>query len=458
MHSLPLTLLPLLFLAPSIDGWLGIYLDNERNEAVIAEVIPDSPAARAGLQAGDELLAVGDTKTASREAFIAAIRAQKPGDRLSIQLRREGREQVVMVRLGNRPEEVPTPVQTTAPKGKPADKPVPAVESAPPVATAPPAPAAAAGTGYLGVSLDDDDDVVAVLQVLPGGPASSAGLQAGDVLLAVGTTKTATREQFRAAMQATKPGDRVSIQVRREGREQAIQVVVGARPELVMDPGLATAPHRAERAMPAIEVVPPTPATTGSERGYLGVSLREADGAVVVDRVLDDGPAKGVLQAGDRLRRVQGKSVGGLSDLDTVLAGAGPGSKLELQVQGDSGPRTIVVTLGRRPGSAEASAAGTAPAGSDNQVKVIKAAAPKIAAAKVLPSAPAVTERAKLAPAPAAAELAPKATPAPSSAAGTGGETARADAELEAQLEALRAELAELRRQLEQLRQKQGRE
>ncbi|MCU0863208.1 MAG: PDZ domain-containing protein [Planctomycetes bacterium] len=450
-------MLPLLFLAPSIDGWLGIYLDNERNEAVIAEVIPDSPAARAGLQAGDELLGVGDTKTASREAFIAAIRAQKPGDRLSIQLRREGREQVVMVRLGNRPEEVPTPVPTAAPKAKPSDKPVPAVESAPPVATAPPAPAAAAGTGYLGVSLDDADDVVAVLQVLPGGPAASAGLQAGDVLLAVGATKTPTREQFRAAMQATKPGDRVSIQIRREGREQAIQVVVGARPEMVMDPGLATAPPRPERPMPAIEVVPPTPATSGTERGYLGVSLREADGAVVVDRVLDDGPAKGVLQAGDRLRRVQGKSVGGLTDLDSVLVGAGPGSKLELQVQGDSGPRTIVVTLGRRPSSAGSSAAGTgaastAPVGSDNQVKVIKAAAPKIDTAKVVPLAPAATAPAKPAPNTTAA------TPAPSSAAGTGGDAARGDAELEAQLQALRSELAELRRQLEQLRQKQGRE
>jgi predicted metalloprotease with PDZ domain len=331
MHILPLNLLPLLFLAPSIDGWLGIYLDNERTEAVVAEVIPDSPAAKAGLQAGDELLAVGDVKTADQAAFIAAIRAAKPGDRLSIQLRRGGREQVVMVKLGARPEAVATP-QPSAQPGRPA-KPAPAAESAP-VATA-------------------------TVQPAP---------------------------------------------------------------------------------------LPPAAAATG--RGYLGISVREDGGNVVVDRVLADGPAVGVLTGGDRIRSVDGVAIGGLADLDRVLSSRGPGSKLELQLHSDRGVRSVFLTLGKRPEAAERGlvsapvvAVPVAPAAPAKDNELLPAAKP----------APASATEPATRPAPK-----PAADAAPSDAGGR--RAAEADAAIEAQLQALRSELAELRRQLEALRRQSGRE
>ncbi|MFY9341506.1 MAG: PDZ domain-containing protein, partial [Planctomycetota bacterium] len=108
MLQVPAKLLAsLLLLAPAADGWLGVYLDGERAEAVITEVVPGSPAQKAGLQAGDELLAVDDQATATREAFTAAIRARKAGDRISIKLRRNDKEQIVAVKLGERPETAP---------------------------------------------------------------------------------------------------------------------------------------------------------------------------------------------------------------------------------------------------------------------------------------------------------------------------------------------------------------
>ena len=91
--------------APIADGWLGVYLSQDHDEPVITEVIPDSPAWNAGMKVGDVLLAVGDTATATRDEFIAAIRAGKVGDRLSIKLRRDGKEQTVVVKLGERPEQ-----------------------------------------------------------------------------------------------------------------------------------------------------------------------------------------------------------------------------------------------------------------------------------------------------------------------------------------------------------------
>src|SRR5678809_1590381 len=90
MLPMPAPFLSLLLLAPAADGWLGIYLDDQPDEAVVSEVVPDSPAAKAGLQIGDVLLAVGDKATPSRDEFVAAIRAAKAGDRVSIKLKRGG--------------------------------------------------------------------------------------------------------------------------------------------------------------------------------------------------------------------------------------------------------------------------------------------------------------------------------------------------------------------------------
>ena len=39
MHVVPASLVSLVLLAPAVDGWLGIYLDNDRSEAVVVEVI-----------------------------------------------------------------------------------------------------------------------------------------------------------------------------------------------------------------------------------------------------------------------------------------------------------------------------------------------------------------------------------------------------------------------------------
>src|SRR5262245_25024856 len=105
MLQLPSSLFTsLLLLAPAADGWLGIYLASDRTEAGVGGVIPGSPAGKAGRRTGDELLAVDDPAAPTREAFIAAIRGKKAGDRVRVKLRRDAQEQTVTVRLAERPE------------------------------------------------------------------------------------------------------------------------------------------------------------------------------------------------------------------------------------------------------------------------------------------------------------------------------------------------------------------
>src|SRR5262245_18883562 len=130
MQALVASLLSLLLLSPLADGWLGVWLSPDHDEPVITEVAPNSPAASAGIKAGDVMLAVGDTATATKKEFVAAIKAGKPGDRVNIKLRRDGKEMTVVVKLGEPPSEGgTTPAKELTPKGQ--KPPRPAVEPAP---------------------------------------------------------------------------------------------------------------------------------------------------------------------------------------------------------------------------------------------------------------------------------------------------------------------------------------
>lgn len=136
-------LLPLLLGAVLPDGWLGVYLDQERDQPVVVEVIPDSPAAKAGLQVGDVIVRLGDAGPVARERMRAALAAAKAGDRMELTVRRGDKEHRVVVKLGDRPDgATPKPEPTPRPS-RPGTPPLPAGETAPSTAAAPSQPPAA---------------------------------------------------------------------------------------------------------------------------------------------------------------------------------------------------------------------------------------------------------------------------------------------------------------------------
>lgn len=230
MFPMPAPLLSLFLFAPATDGWLGIYLANDRDEPVVSEVIPESPAAKAGLQIGDVLLAVGEKGTPTRDDFVAAIRAAKVGDRLSIKIRRGGQDQLVVVKLGQRPDQASTPpVAAVTPAPQRPQAPAPASESA----------TASAG-GYLGLGVHETDGAVVVDRVLPESPAARAGLRTGDVITRFGDDRVLALGDLDAALRRTPAGRQVVLALRRDGGERSVSVTLGVRP-------------------PAAEAAPPAP-------------------------------------------------------------------------------------------------------------------------------------------------------------------------------------------------------
>jgi serine protease Do len=90
--------------------------------------------------------------------------------------------------------------------------------------------------GWLGVSVEEAPAAsgrpagVTVANVERGGPASHAGLQVGDTLLAVNGDKVDTSRALIRAVAAVPPGSSVTITVRRGGQQMDIPVTVGRRP------------------------------------------------------------------------------------------------------------------------------------------------------------------------------------------------------------------------------------
>jgi putative serine protease PepD len=68
---------------------------------------------------------------------------------------------------------------------------------------------------------------VGVVDVVAGGPAAAAGVQPGDVIVAVNGKETPTPEALGAVLADLKPGDKVPVTVNRSGAEQDLQVTLG---------------------------------------------------------------------------------------------------------------------------------------------------------------------------------------------------------------------------------------
>ncbi|WP_143890189.1 S1C family serine protease [Tepidimonas alkaliphilus] len=97
-------------------GWIGVEprplepewaehlgLPREVRGVVVAGVLQDGPAARAGIEPGDVISKVGDVSVADVPGLLGAVAALKPGQPVTLQVWRQGRERTVRVVPGQRP-------------------------------------------------------------------------------------------------------------------------------------------------------------------------------------------------------------------------------------------------------------------------------------------------------------------------------------------------------------------
>jgi serine protease Do len=189
-------------------------------------------------------------------------------------------------------------------------------------------------TAVLAEALDLPDQAGVILaDVDPKGPAARAGLQAGDLVLALDGKPMENGRQFRVNLYTRPIGDVVHLDVQRGSDRRTVAVTIAERED---DLG-----RLAEIAAVRRELLP--------ELGLIVVDLtdlvakllpdRRSDSGAVIIAVAPDAPysQQGRLQPGDIVRAINGTPVRNMTDLKHLSAVLKPGAAVALLVerQGD---------------------------------------------------------------------------------------------------------------------------
>ncbi len=175
-------------------GWLGVQVQrvtpdlaqsfglDQPREALVADVQPNSPGHRAGIQRGDVIVEFNGCVIAETHKLPRLVANTPPGSEAGVKLVRKGRERTVQVNVGDVPQE---------PHQAPGED---AVGEELGLATQELTPEIAHDLG-----LPEVPGVV-VIDVEEGSPADEVGIRRGDLILEVNQQKVANLHDFRAAL------------------------------------------------------------------------------------------------------------------------------------------------------------------------------------------------------------------------------------------------------------------
>ncbi|HEX5132064.1 MAG TPA: Do family serine endopeptidase [Candidatus Krumholzibacteria bacterium] len=177
--------------------------------------------------------------------------------------------------------------------------------------------------GYLGIVLQElDADLaegmgialkhgIVVREVQPGTSAARAGLHTGDVIVRYDGEDVRDDGKFRLKVASTPVGKTVPVVVYRDGKEQAIDVTLGERPE---DEAVASAPEPRSEAWLGLHV---DAASKGEVRRIYRLD-RGQEGVVVIE-VEEGSPAEDAgLREGDIITEVYSHEVKSIDDYAAV--------------------------------------------------------------------------------------------------------------------------------------------
>jgi len=95
-------------LSSNAEPWLGVKLANAPiRGAMVASVVPGSPAAAAGIRPGDVITQLDTQPIVTPAIFVSAIAGMQPGDKVDLQLQRGTSQYTVNVALASHPAGTP---------------------------------------------------------------------------------------------------------------------------------------------------------------------------------------------------------------------------------------------------------------------------------------------------------------------------------------------------------------
>jgi S1-C subfamily serine protease len=242
-------------------SWLGISgtslnselaeamsLDGDQRGVLVIEVVDGGPASEAGLLGsdraanvngeqvrvgGDVIVAINGLAVQDFEDLVTYLaRNTSARDRITLTLLRDGAERTIDVVLGRRPEESTQRVeaQPPSPHTNGAWLGISGMTVLPEIAEA--------------MDLDSNQGGVLIGEVVQGSPASEAGLQGstepleldgqtievgGDIIVAIEDRRVDTMQDLLTFLQASEPGQVVTLSLLRDGEAMETEVTLGER-------------------------------------------------------------------------------------------------------------------------------------------------------------------------------------------------------------------------------------
>jgi len=183
-------------------GWIGVQIQEVTPDlaedlglkaprgALVAEPQAGAPAAKAGIETGDVIVAINGKEARDSREVARTISNLAPGTTAAIGVIRKGQEKTFNIVLGNLPDQREANANPEAPKQR------------------------GTSVARLGVLVAPGADGVVVTNVDPDGVAAEQGFQAGDVILQVAGKKVASAVELRNAIDAAQKSGKHTVVMR----------------------------------------------------------------------------------------------------------------------------------------------------------------------------------------------------------------------------------------------------
>lgn len=208
-------------------GYLGVIADEAAvrgSGVLVREVLPDGPAARGGLQAGDRITAIGGRAVGQVADMQPILKDQPAGTELGFQIERGGNVSTKQVTLGVRPPRSERPFQTFGYIPQGASVAQPGIPPGGPRLGVRTLPLSDLDRQRLGIRASSGARVVAVT---PGGPAERAGIPLDAVITGVDGQPVGDPDQLGQYIRAQAPGKQVELTYSVGPQEMHTRVVLG---------------------------------------------------------------------------------------------------------------------------------------------------------------------------------------------------------------------------------------
>lgn len=212
---------------------LGVTLGaSSMGGVIVAGVMPNSPAAEAGLRPDDVLLSIDGQLVSRSTDVINAVAAHEPGDELQLVVDRKGLRGTLRATLATQTE--------------------------------------VAKRAALGVTLSKSahGGGVRVLRVVAGSPADKAGLKIGDRIVGVDDNPATSYNELIRLIGESRPGSDMRIAVDRYGLEGTLHASLTGLPQVFSAPR-PVVPSPAQAVQPPSQpLVELAPSDIDDQRGY----------------------------------------------------------------------------------------------------------------------------------------------------------------------------------------------